>query len=128
VGGAVRREDRSRPWEEPDPPSTRTPTSPTSSSPSTSRRRPRLLPRRRAAPLLYTDACTTARGHRGENDRFPHPVDAPAFEPRWNAPFLRAAAPPLVMPVFVPGWDNTFAGAAVFVNARRSLGLAFPHR
>jgi hypothetical protein len=92
VGGAVRREDRSRPWEEPDPPSTRMPTSPTSSSPSTSRRHPRLLPCRRAAPPLYTDACTTARGHRGENDRFPPLVDAPAFEPRWNAPFLRAAA------------------------------------
>jgi hypothetical protein len=28
VEGAVRREDRSRPWEEPDPPTPRTPTSP----------------------------------------------------------------------------------------------------
>jgi hypothetical protein len=92
VGGVARREDRSRPWEEPDPPSTRTPTSPTSSSSSTSRCRPRLLPRRRAAPPLYTDACTTARGHRGEDDRFPPHVDAPAFELRWNAPSLRAAA------------------------------------
>jgi hypothetical protein len=34
-------------------------------------------------------------------------VDAPAFEPRWNALLPRAAAPPLVMPAFVPGWDNT---------------------
>jgi hypothetical protein len=128
VGGVAHREDRSRPWEEPDPPLTRTPTSPTSSSSSTSRRRPCLLPRRQAAPPLYTDACTTARGHRGEDDRFPPHVDAPAFEPRWNASSLRAATPPLVMPAFVPGWENLFAGGAAFVNARRSLCLAFPYR
>jgi hypothetical protein len=126
VGGADRREDRSRPWEEPDLPSTRTPTSPTSSSSSTSRLRPRLLPRRRAAPPLYTDACTTAYGHRGEDDRFRPLVGAPAFEPRWNTPLLRAVAPPLVMPAFVPGWDNTFAGAAAFTNVCYSLALAFP--
>jgi hypothetical protein len=128
VGGVVRREDRSRPWEEPDPPSTRTPTSPTSSSSSTSRRRPRLLPRRRAAPPLYTDTCTTARGHRGEDNRFPPHVDAPAIELRWNTLLLHAAAPPLVMSAFVPGWDNTFVGAAAFVNARHSLALLFPCR
>jgi hypothetical protein len=34
-------------------------------------------------------------------------VDAPAFEPRWNAPLPHAAAPPLVMSAFVLGWDNT---------------------
>jgi hypothetical protein len=118
VEGAVRREDRSCPWEEPDPPSTRRPTSPTSSSSSTSRRRPRLLPRRRAAPPLYTDVCTTTRGHRGEDDRFPPHVDAPAFEPRWNSLLLRTAAPPLVMPAFVPGWDNPFAGVTAFIDAR----------
>jgi hypothetical protein len=115
VEGVVRREHRSRPSEEPDPPSTRTPTSPTSSSSLTSRCHPRLLPRRRAAPPLYTDACTTARGHRGEDDRFPPHVDAPAFKPRWNALLLRAA-PPLVMPAVVPGWDNPFAGAAGFID------------
>jgi hypothetical protein len=32
-------------------------------------------------------------------------VDAPAFEPRGNALLPRAAAPPLVKPAFVPGWD-----------------------
>jgi hypothetical protein len=106
VGGAVRREDRNRPWEEPDPPAPRTPTSPAYPTSSTSRRRLRLPPRRRAAPPHYTDACTTARGHQGEDDRFPARVDALAFEPRWNAQSLRAAAPPLVMPAFVPGWDK----------------------
>jgi hypothetical protein len=86
VEGAVRREDRSRPWEEPDPPSPRTPTSPASSTSPTSRRRlPLLPPRQQAAPPHYTDACTRARGHQGEDDRFPAHVDAPAFEPRWNA-------------------------------------------
>jgi hypothetical protein len=69
-----------------------------------------------------------ARGHRGEDGRFPPHVDAPTFEPRWNAPSLRAVAPPLVMPAFVPGWENPFAGVSAFVNARRSLGLAFPCR
>jgi hypothetical protein len=92
MGGADRREDRSRPWEEPDLPLTRTPTSPTTSSSSTSRPCPRFLPRRRAAPPLYTDACPTTRGHRGEDDLFPPLVGAPAFELRWNAPLLRAAA------------------------------------
>jgi hypothetical protein len=117
VEEAVRREDRSRSSEEPDPPSTRTPTSPTSSSSSTSRCHPRLLPRRRAAPPLYTDACTTARGHRGEDDLFPPHVDAPAFRPRWNALLLRAA-PPLVMPAVVPGWDKPFAGVVAFIDTR----------
>jgi hypothetical protein len=82
-GNAVRREDRSRPWEEPDPPSSSTP----ASSASTSLHH-RLLPsRRRAAPPFFSDACTTARGHQGENE--------PAFEPRGNAtlaPRCHAAA------------------------------------
>jgi hypothetical protein len=43
---------------------------------------PSSLPRRRAAPPHFTDACTTARGHQGEDDLFPALVDAPAFEPR----------------------------------------------
>jgi hypothetical protein len=50
-GRTVRREDRSRPWEEPDPPSPGMPTSPTSSSsPTTRHRLPLLHPRRQAAP------------------------------------------------------------------------------
>jgi hypothetical protein len=117
--GAVRREDRSRPWEEPDPPSPRTPTSPASStSPMSHRRLPLLPPRGRAAPPHYTDTCTSARGHQGENNRFPTHVDAPAFETRWNAQSHRAAASLLVMPAFVPGWDNSFVGVAAFVDAR----------
>jgi hypothetical protein len=32
-------------------------------------------------------------------------VDAQAFEPRWNAPLPRTAAPPLVKLAFMPGWD-----------------------
>jgi hypothetical protein len=124
VGGAARHEDRSRPWEEPDPPSTRAPTSPTSSSSSMSRRRPRLLPRRQAAPPLYTDACSTARGHRGEDDRFPPLVVAPAIEPRWNAPMLRAAAPQLVMPAFVPGWDEVSCRCRRLHQRTRAVCLA----
>jgi hypothetical protein len=101
-GRAVRREDRSRPREEPDPPGTAT--SPTSSSSPPPRRRLLLLPpRRQAAPPLYTDACTSASGHIGEDTRFFPPVDATAIEPRRNA---RRSAPPLVMPAFVPGWDE----------------------
>jgi hypothetical protein len=119
-GSAVCRENRSRPWEEPDPPSLNTPTS------STSRcHRLRLPPRRRTAPPHFTDACTTARCHQGEDDHFPALVDAPAFEPKGNVPSLRSAAPPLVMPAFVPGWVNSFAGAAAFVDARSLSGLAY---
>jgi hypothetical protein len=125
-GSAVRREDRSRPWEEPDPPS---PSTPTSSTSSMSRcRRLRLPPRRRAVPPHFTDACTTARGHQGEDDHFPALVDAPAFEPRGNVSSLRAAAPPLVMPAIVPGWVESFAGAAAFVIARTHSDLAYPSR
>jgi hypothetical protein len=81
-GHAVRREDQSRPWEEPVPPSSSVPAS-TASTPS---RRRRLPPRRRAAPPFFTNACTMARGHQGENEHSPDPfVDAPAFEPRGDA-------------------------------------------
>jgi hypothetical protein len=57
-GRTVRREGRSRPWEEPDlTGSTTSPTSPTSSSSPTTRRRPlHLPPRRQAAPPHFTDA------------------------------------------------------------------------
>jgi hypothetical protein len=88
---AVRREDRSRPWEEPDPPSSRVPTS----SASTSPRRCLLPSRRRAVPPFFTGACTTACGHQGENELPLPSMDAPAFEPRGNAmlaPRHRAAA------------------------------------
>jgi hypothetical protein len=88
---AVRREDRSRPWEEPDPPSSRAPTSSASTLP-----RRRLLPsHRRAVPSFFTGACTTARGHQGENELPLPSMDAPAFEPRGYAtlvPHHRAAA------------------------------------
>jgi hypothetical protein len=104
-GSAVRREDRSRPWEEPDPPSPRAPASPASSTSTTSRRRRlRLPPRRRVAPPHFTNACTTARGHQGEDEHSPALVDASAFEPRGNvSPHRAAASPPLVMPAIEPG-------------------------
>jgi hypothetical protein len=88
-GNAVRREDWSRPWEEPAPLSSSAPASTASTSPH----RRHLPPRRRDAPPFFINACTTARGHQGEND-LPHFVDAPAFEPRGNAtlaPCRRAA-------------------------------------
>jgi hypothetical protein len=63
-GNAVRREDRSRPWEEPAPPSSSAPASTASTSP-----RSRLLPsHRRSASPFFTNACTTSRGHQGENE------------------------------------------------------------
>jgi hypothetical protein len=62
VGNAVLREGRSHPWEEPDPPSPSAPFSSASTSPSC-----RILPsRQRAAPPIFTDACTLIRGHSGE--------------------------------------------------------------
>jgi hypothetical protein len=60
------------------------------------------------APLLFSNACTTARGHQGENELALSSVDAPAFEPRGTPSF--ATAPPrspLVMPTFVPGWVSS---------------------
>jgi hypothetical protein len=46
-------------------------------------------------------------------------VDAPAFEPRGNVSPNRAVAPPLlVMPAIEPGWVESLAGAAAFINAR----------
>jgi hypothetical protein len=63
-GNAVRREDRSRPWEEPAPPSSSAPASTASTSP-----RCRLFPSRQQVALpFFTNACTTARGHQGENE------------------------------------------------------------
>jgi hypothetical protein len=88
-GNADRREDRRRPWEEPDPPGMTT--SPASSASPMTRRLPLLPPRRQAAPPLCTDACTSASGHRGEDNHFSPLVVAPAIEPRWNA---RCSSPP----------------------------------
>jgi hypothetical protein len=104
----------------------RTPTSPASStSPMSRRRLPLLPPRRRAAPPHYTDACTSARGHRGEDNRFPPHVDAPAFESRSNASLPRAAAGDAGLRARL---GQYVAGVAAFVNVRRFLGLAFPCR
>jgi hypothetical protein len=71
-GSAVCREDWSRPWEEPDPPSSSAPAS-TASTTSTSSRRCHLHlpPRRRATPPLFTNTCTTACGHQGEDEHSP---------------------------------------------------------
>jgi hypothetical protein len=44
------------------------------------------------APLLFTNACTTARGHQGENELPLSSVDAPTFEPRGNANVRHRAA------------------------------------
>jgi hypothetical protein len=49
-------------------------------------------------------------------------VDAPAFAPRWNAPLPRAAAPSLVKPAIVPGWDCSCRCRRPRQRARR------PHR
>jgi hypothetical protein len=125
-GSTVRSEDQSRPWEEPDPPSSSAPASTASSTSTPSRcRRLRLPPRRQAPPPHFTNACTTARGHQGEDEHSPALVDAPAFEPSGNvSPHRAAAPPPLVMPAIEPGWVKSLAGAAAFVNARAPFCLA----
>jgi hypothetical protein len=62
-----------------------------------------LLPRRRDAFLFFPLAdkphrlttpthCTSARSHRGEDNRCFPLVDTTAIEPEWNAPRRRAAA------------------------------------
>jgi hypothetical protein len=53
-GGVAHLEARSRPREEPDPPGTSASTT-SPASPTTRRRLPPLLPRRPAAPPLFTD-------------------------------------------------------------------------
>jgi hypothetical protein len=44
------------------------------------------------APPLYTNACTSASGHRGEDALSRPSVDVPAFEPRENIVSAVAAA------------------------------------
>jgi hypothetical protein len=90
-----------------------------------------LLPRRRAAAFVFFPA----------DEPHHHTAPTPALRPVANKvrtttsllmwmprPSSRGgtrsrSTPPLVMPSFVPGWDNSFAGAAAFVDAR-SLSLA----
>jgi hypothetical protein len=99
-GNAIRREDQSLPWEEPDPPSSSAP----SCSASTSPCRRLHPPRRRAAPPFFTDAYTTACCHRGENELPLPSVDTPTFEPGGTRRSNRATTPPpLVMPAIEPG-------------------------
>jgi hypothetical protein len=99
VGGAVRREDR-----------TLLP----------------LLPRRRAAAFVFLPAdelhhhTTPTPALRPVATKVRTTASLPMWMPR---PSSRGgtrsrSAPPLVMPAFVPGWDNSFAGAAAFVDAR----------
>jgi hypothetical protein len=91
-----------------------------------------LLPRRRAAAFVFlpvdephhhTSPTPALRpvATQGEDDCFPAHVDAPAFAPRWNAQSLRAAAPSLVMPAFVPGWDKLACRCRC--HRRRALAL-----
>jgi hypothetical protein len=115
-GHAVRREDRSRPWEESVPPLSSAPAS-TASTPS---RRRRLPPRRRAAPPFFTNACTTARGHQGENELSPWPLWTPHPSSRrgTRCSHRTAAPPPLVMPAIEPDWDDFLAGVAALTDMR----------
>jgi hypothetical protein len=114
-GNAILREDWSHPWEEPAPPSSSAPTSTASTSP-----RRHLLPsRRRAAPPFFTDACTTARRHQGENELPLALCGCPGLRAEGERD-ASTAPPPLVMPAIEPGWDDFLAGAAAFTNARAS--------
>jgi hypothetical protein len=96
-----------------------------------------LLPRRRAAAFLFFLLA-------GEPHRHTTPTPAlwpVATEVRTTASLLlwlprpssrggthRCSAPPLVMPAFVPGWDEVCCRCAAFFNTCRFLGLAFPCR
>jgi hypothetical protein len=111
-GNAVRRKDRSRPWEEPAPQSSSAP----ASTASTSLRR-RLLPsRQQVAPPFFTNACTTTRGHQGENELPPALYGRPSL--RAEGERDARTAQPRVMPAIEPGWDDFLTGAAAFTNAR----------
>jgi hypothetical protein len=57
------------------------------------------------APPLFTHACTTARGHKGENE-LPRSSVVPQPSSRGGTPPFATVPPrsPLVMPAFVLGW------------------------
>jgi hypothetical protein len=106
----------------------------------TSRRREHLLPllpRRRAA-ASFVFLPTDEPRHRTSPTPALRPVatkvrmttSLPLWTPRPSSRggTCRRSAPPLVMPAFVPGWVNSFAGAAAFVDARSLSGLAYPSR
>jgi hypothetical protein len=79
-------------------------TTPSFASPASCRR---LLLRRRAEPLLFIDAFTSARSHQGQDRPSHSSVDAPAFEPRGNT--VSATALPrmmLVVPAIELGWES----------------------
>jgi hypothetical protein len=76
-----------------------------------------LLPRRRAAASLFFLLASELHHHTAPTPalrpvatkvrrQLPSSCGCPAIEPRWDAPMLHAAAPLLVMPAFVPGWDE----------------------
>jgi hypothetical protein len=61
------------------------------------------------ALLRFTNACTTASGHQGENEFPLSHADAPAFKPRGKTPSFTTAPPHLllVMPAIEPGWESS---------------------
>jgi hypothetical protein len=99
--------------EEPDPRKPRTPSTSacsTSSPPYRSATPTSAASLLVTAPRAVTDACTSARGHPGEDA-----AHLPSVRRGLRAVTERhrAAAPPLVMPAFEPGW------VAVFCTCRR---------
>jgi hypothetical protein len=99
--------------EEPDPREPRTPSTSacsTSSPPYRSATPTSAASLLVTAPRAVTDACTSARGHPGEDA-----AHLPSVRRGLRAATERhrAAAPPLVMPAFEPGW------VAVFCRCRR---------
>jgi hypothetical protein len=87
---------------------------------SSRHRRLRLPPRRRATPPLFTNACTTARGHQGEDEHSPALCGRPGLRAEGETcrPHRAAAPPPLVMPAIEPGWVESLVGTVAFFNAR----------
>jgi hypothetical protein len=98
---------------------------------------PPLLPLPRAAisflsadptPPSFTDACTAAHGHQGEDMLPRSPVDAPAFEPRGNATaHHRAAALAAGDAGLRVVLGKSVTGAAAFTVTRAApLAIHFP--
>jgi hypothetical protein len=79
------------------------------------------------APHRFTNACTSARGHKGKPEFFPFHLDAPAFVPRGKSVTVRHCA--AVHTAGDAGYrarlGKIFAGAAAVIT-EHAAPLVFP--
>jgi hypothetical protein len=73
---------------------------------------------------FFTDACATARGHRGENKLPPLLRGCPGLRAEGER-VIRVVPPLLVMPAIEPDWDAFLAGATAFTDAHAPLCRPF---